>query len=248
VLKANNKRMHQKTNACGSLHILCHEDMPGSPKSLAAMSVSGDTRANRTDLPVWLADGFAFLYDFIMSRSVFPRKLGADIQTHYQTLAQELSGFHGRYILELGSGTGSAVHFLPNDNHYTGSDISPGLLKRAVKRFMAAGFPHPEFFVVSADDLPFEEGTYDLCLCILSLNFIGKVEEVLREVHRILLAGGVFIGCVPVPEKNLRGSNIRGTLHSQTELEKISRQSGFNFEQIPCENGALLYFRAQKKH
>ena len=207
-----------------------------------------DSRNRPIRFKPWLADRFAFLYDPIMSRSVFPRKLGADIQKHYQTLTQELSGFHRRYILELGSGTGSAVHFIPNDNHYTGSDISPGLLKRAVKRFIAAGFSQPEFFVVSADDLPFEAGTYDLCLCILSLNFIGNVKKLFREVHRILLSAGVFIVCVPVPEKNQRRSKIRGTLYSQPELQKINQQSGFYFEQIPCDNGALLYFRAQKQH
>ena len=57
-------------------------------------------------------------------------------------------------MLELATGSGNAVNFLPNDNKYTGADISPGLLRKAVKRFRAAGFKDDEFYVTSADDLP----------------------------------------------------------------------------------------------
>lgn len=195
----------------------------------------------------WLGDSFSFLYDFIMSNYVFPKKFGGDIQKHYNTLTQQLAGIHGRPILELGTGSGSAVHFLNSDNHYTGTDVSPGLLKQAAKRFIKAGFPAPEFYVVSADDLPFESGIFDICLCILSLNFIGNVEKIFQEVSRVLLPNGVFVCSVPVPERNTLQRTIRGVLYSETELEIICQKYGFKFERIPCENGALLYFKAIKQ-
>ena len=192
----------------------------------------------------WLADSLSFLYDFIMSNSVFPKKFGGDIQKHYEVLNQELADIRGRQVLELATGSGSAVHFLNSDNQYAGTDISPGLLKKATKRFRKAGFPEPEFYVVSADDLPFENGTFDLCFCILSLNFFSNVETVLQEVRRVLVPGGVFVCSVPVPERNRLQSTIRGTLYSEAELEKMCQEHGFKFEPISCENGALLYFEA----
>ncbi len=195
----------------------------------------------------WLADSLFFLYDFIMSNSIFPKKFGSDIQKHYSTLSQELAGIHGRRILELGMGSGSAVHFLNSDNQYTGTDISPGLIKQGAKRFIKSGFPEPEFYLVSADNLPFKTGTFDICLCILSLNFIGNVEKVFQEVGRVLLSNGVFVCSVPVPERNKLQSTIRGVLYSETELQKICQEHGFKFERISCENGALLYFRAIKQ-
>jgi ubiquinone/menaquinone biosynthesis C-methylase UbiE len=195
----------------------------------------------------WLADSFSFLYDFIMSTSVFPRKFGGDIQEHYDTLTQQLAGIHGRQILELGTGSGSAVHFLSTDNRYTGTDVSPGLLKQAAKRFIEFGFRNPEFYVVSADDLPFAGGTFDLCLCILSLNFIGNVETVLQEIGRVLLPDGLLVCSVPVPERNKLQSTIRGVLYSETELAELCQEHGFRYERIPCENGALLYFKAVKQ-
>lgn len=195
----------------------------------------------------WLEDIFSFLYDFIMSKSVFPRKFGGDLQKHYSTLARELAGIRRKCVLELGTGSGNAVKFLKSDNEYIGTDISPGLLKQAAKRFIQACFPAPEFYVASGDDLPFETGVFDCCLCILSLNFIGSVEKVFQEVNRILLPGGVFVCSVPVPERNRRRSKIRGVLYSEEELGKMCLESGFRFEPIPCDNGALLYFRATKQ-
>jgi len=195
----------------------------------------------------WLADSFCFLYDFIMSHSVFPRKLGCDMQKHYDTLTRQFADIHGKSILELGTGSGSAIHFLNSDNQYTGTDVSPGLLKQAAKRFTKAGCPAPEFFVVSADNLPFESNSFDICLCILSLNFIGNIEVVFQEVSRVLLPHGAFVCSVPVPERNTLQRTIRGVLYSETELEKICQGSGFTFEPIPCDNGALLYFKAMKQ-
>jgi ubiquinone/menaquinone biosynthesis C-methylase UbiE len=195
----------------------------------------------------WLGDSFSFLYDFIMRNSVFPKKFGGDIQKHYQILTQELAGIQGKYILELGTGSGSAVHFLYSDNQYTGTDVSSGLLKQAVKRFIRAGFPNPEFYVVSADDLPFESSTFDVCLCILSLNFIGNIEKVFQEIGRILRSDGLFVCSVPVPERNRHQSTIRGVLYSEADLEKTCQKYRYKFSSLSYDNGTLLYFKAIKQ-
>ena len=192
----------------------------------------------------WLGDSLSFLYDFFMRHSVFPKKFGADIQKHYDTLDQELADIHGKRILELGTGSGSAIRFLNNDNQYTGIDVSPGLLKQAAKRFIKADFHDPQFYVLSADDLPFDDDNIDVCICILSLNFIGNIEKVFQELSRVLLTNGLFVCCVPVPERNIHQSTIRGVLHSEAEFEEICLKYGFRFERIPIENGTLLYFRA----
>jgi len=192
----------------------------------------------------WLGDIFSFLYDFIMKRSVFPKKFGGNMSKHYEILRQELKGIHGKRVLELATGSGSAVSFLGNDNQYTGTDISPGLLRRAVKNFEAAGFKNAEFYVASADNLPFDDNIFDICLCILSLNFFNDVKRVVQEIGRVLAVGAVFVCSVPVPERHKLQSTIRGRLYSEEELENICQEHGFRFESIPDKNGALLYFRA----
>lgn len=192
----------------------------------------------------WLGDSFSFLYDFIMKGSIFPKKFSADMSKHYEILSQELKGIHEKRILELATGSGSAVNFLDNDNQYTGTDISPGLLRKAVKKFKTAGFKEAKFYVLSADDLPFDVNIFDICLCILSLNFFDDVKKVFQEIKRVLVPGGMFICTVPVPERNSLQSTIRGTLYSEDELGEMCQEHGFEFETMPDKNGTLLYFRA----
>ena len=192
----------------------------------------------------WLGDAFSFLYDFIMKNSIFPKKFGGDINQHYEILSKELKDIHEKRVLELASGSGSAVNFLPNDNHYTGTDISPGLLKKALNNFSNAGFKKANFYVTNANDLPFDDNLFDIVLCILFLNFFDDINNVFQEVKRVAAPAAVLICSVPVPERKKVQSTIRGNLYSEEELERMCRETGLVYEAIPSENGALLYFRA----
>ena len=192
----------------------------------------------------WLGDAFSFLYDFIMKNSIFPKKFGGDIKRHYEILSKVMQGVHEKRVLELATGSGSAVNFLPNDNQYTGTDISPGLLSKAIKSFRNADFKNADFYVTSADDLPFDDDFFDIVLCILSLNFFSDIKKVFKKVKRVSVSSGIFICSVPVPERKKVQSTIRGTLFSQEELIKLCKEHGLRYETISSENGALLYFRA----
>jgi SAM-dependent methyltransferase len=192
----------------------------------------------------WLGEAFSFLYDFIMKSSIFPKKFGGDINQHYEILSEELKGVHENRVLELASGSGSASNFLPNDNHYAGTDISPGLLKKALKNFNNAGFKKANFYVASANDLPFADNFFDIVICILSLNFFGDINKVFQEIKRVAAPSAIFICCVPVPERKKIQSTIRGTLYSEEALERMCTQNDLVYEAIPAENGSLLYFRA----
>lgn len=205
--------------------------------------VSIDGKAPKRFRP-WLGDMFSFLYDPIMERSIFPKKFGADLERHYDMLRAMVGETRERRILELATGTGSCVEFVDPDNGYRGTDISPGLLRRAKKRLAAAGFKQADLYLTPAEDLPFADGSFDLCLCILALNFFDDAAQVVREIRRVLMPGGSFICSVPVPERKAEDVIIRGTLHPRESLERMCRDNGFTFEGFPEDNGILLYFRA----
>lgn len=197
----------------------------------------------RTGKP-WLGDLFSFSYDFFMERFVIPGKLGADMMAHTEQMRKILAEVNNQRVLELATGTGSAAGFLSSDNQYVGTDISPGLLKKAVSRFQARGFREVDFFVTGSEDLPFTDRFFDACLCVLALNFFNDLEMVLSQVKRVLKDQGLFLCCVPVPERIEHGKKVRGRLYSEAELERLFISRGFSFEAVPFDNGALLYFRA----
>jgi ubiquinone/menaquinone biosynthesis C-methylase UbiE len=192
----------------------------------------------------WLGDIFSFLYDRIMERSVIPVKLNANVKKHLEILEKESGGIHHANILEIATGSGNAAKFLNRENHYTGIDISPGLLRKAYSRFKESGFEQFDLFIASASDLPFSDHQFDYALCHLSLNFFDDIEPFSEELRRVLKKGATFFCSVPVPERKPAKSKIHGTLYTAEELKAIFQDKGFEFESKSYENGAIFYFSA----
>lgn len=194
----------------------------------------------------WMGDIVNAFYDFFMKKTIFPKKFGGDIHLHYQILKQELKNIRQKYVLELATGSGNAVYFLNNDNHYTGIDISPGLLRRAVRRFRSYGFKDSKFYLISAHDLPFRDNSFDLCMCHLSFNFFPDLKKTIQEISRLTKNNGLFLGSVPVPERKRMQTTIRGHLFTESEIKTFFENEGWHFHALQPENGCLLYFKAIK--
>jgi len=193
----------------------------------------------------WLGDMFSFLYDRIMGKSIFPKKFKGSIAKHLDILKEEYQNIHGKNLLEIATGSGSAAYLLNNDNSYTGIDISSGLLLQAVKKFKDNNFQNAEFFVADASDLPFSNEFFDVAICDLSLNFLDNIESFIKELKRVIKKGSVFYCSVPVPKRKDPKVKIHGTLYSENELKTCFEKSNFSFISKPFENGALLYFEAK---
>jgi len=203
-----------------------------------------DSRGKLRRFRPWLGDCFSFLYDYVMERSVFPKKFDASLEKHKEILKKELRSFEGESVLELGTGSGAASEVLPRNISYAGLDVSPGLLRRGKKAFACRGFSGASFYVASAEDLPFDDSLFSLCFCALSLNFFPCIPRVLEEIRRVLVPGGAFFCVVPVTDRNHRGSAIRGTLYSEEVLRSLCEEKGFSFRSLEYKNGALLYCKA----
>ena len=102
-----------------------------------------------------------------------------------------LSGLSGT-LVELGSGTGPNLRYLPHDVRLVAIEPNP--------------FMHPLFFQeaeslgrdvslirADAESLPFPDDSVEAVLSTLVLCSVSGLDLALREVHRILKPGGQFI-------------------------------------------------------
>ncbi len=190
----------------------------------------------------WLGDIFASFYDRIMEKSIFPKKFGGDIKKHFEILQHEFQQIENQKILDIAAGSGNVVSFISNNNHYSGTDISPGLLKIAAKKLKKANFTNFQFHICDVCNLPFEDDFYNVAICNLSINFFPDLKRFIVELKRVLKPDGKFFCTIPLPEKKLENVKIRGKLFTQVELADMFEEAGFKFLPLPYENGNLLYF------
>ena len=100
-----------------------------------------------------------------------------------------------RLLLDVGVGTGTllaaAATAFPG-TRLAGIDPSPDLLASARSR---AELATADLREATAESLPFPDGSFDACLCLLVLQEFPDVPAALREVRRVTRKGGGVASC-----------------------------------------------------
>ena len=108
-------------------------------------------------------------------------------------LIQRASPQPGERVLDLACGTGivtrSVAPIVGRERTVTGLDISPGMLEVA-RSLTPSGGAKVEWREGSGTELPFEDDSFDLVLCQQGLQFFPDHSVGLREMKRVLAAGG----------------------------------------------------------
>jgi ubiquinone/menaquinone biosynthesis C-methylase UbiE len=98
---------------------------------------------------------------------------------------------HGR-TLEVAIGTGLNLPHYPEDVELVGLDLTREMLALAAARARDLGRA-VELEEGDAQELPFEDGSFDTVLCTFSLCGIPDVERAVAEMRRVLKPGGDLI-------------------------------------------------------
>ena len=127
---------------------------------------------------------FALTYDRQMART--ERAGLADFR------ARLLAGAAGR-VLEIGGGTGANLPcYGPSAEELTITEPQPAMLRRLERRAHQEA-PAAQVLRAPAEDLPFEDGTFDVAVSTLVLCGVDDQPRALRELRRVLRPGGQFL-------------------------------------------------------
>jgi ubiquinone/menaquinone biosynthesis C-methylase UbiE len=127
---------------------------------------------------------FAAVYDSQMRRS---EKAG--LTAMRQALVARATGT----VLEIGAGTGANLdHYPARLTSLTVTEPDVFMLKRLERR-AGAESPAPMVLRAPAEDLPFEDATFDVVVSTLVLCGVDDQLRAVREIRRVLRPGGQFL-------------------------------------------------------
>jgi len=159
----------------------------------------------------------------------------------------EIAGLRaGERVLDVACGTGVVTRLAAKrvgaDGKVAGLDLNPGML--AVARSVTPSNMPVQWYEASAESLPLPDGSFDVVLCQLGLQFVPDKTVALEEMRRVLRPGGRVIMNVPGPVGSLfvvadeafarhLGQEAAGflrmvfSLNDTREIEKLIRGAGF---------------------
>ena len=138
----------------------------------------------------------------------------------------------GERVLDEGCGMGFVIGNINAKERY-GIDIEPSHISQARARY-----PEVNFSVRSVEDTGFQDGFFDLILCLDVIEHTEDDVKVVREAYRILKPQGSLVLSTPVKGSNILPFSRKITenlhrmwghvrLYSMDELTKLLEMNGF---------------------
>jgi ubiquinone/menaquinone biosynthesis C-methylase UbiE len=113
-------------------------------------------------------------------------------------------------LLDVGCGTGALLRLVKWPVwHYTGIDVSAGMLAEAGRQY-----PNATFYQASVEAMPFPDGQFERVVSIFSaLSYVPGPARAVREIFRVLRPGGRCFVMVYAPRWYRRNADCAGDLH-----------------------------------
>lgn len=151
----------------------------------------------------------------------------------------------GESVLDVGSGAGSDTFYAALSvgaaGHAVGIDMTDAMVNKATTGLDAFELNNVQFQKAYAEDLPFEDASFD---CVISngvVNLSPDKPAVLSGVHRVLAAGGRFmfsdiVTGVDLPASIRENCELWAECIGGAELEQrylqLVEQAGFRIEEV----------------
>jgi ubiquinone/menaquinone biosynthesis C-methylase UbiE len=158
---------------------------------------------------------------------------GKFVSGMYDVLVDEIRKSESGKILDVGCGNGNLFTFLPDGKYELfGVDFSENMIAEAKNNCKT----NASFSVADAEELPFDDDTFDIIVCNASFHHYIHPDAVLEEMRRVLKNGGELLIGDPYIPTGIRGlMNIvlrfsdEGDYHiyGLNEMENLFADNGF---------------------
>ena len=206
-----------------------------------------------------------------MSQDAFGESYGASAPENYQKvfvpaigaplaadLVEKASLSAGERVLDVACGTGVvtrlAARAVGPGGAVAGLDVNAGMLQ--VARESTPPGVSIDWYETSAEAMPLADEAFDVVLCQMGLQFIPKKDAALREMRRVLAAGGRMLISLPGPTPPLfamlagalarhvdpeaaRFVHLVFSLHDAGELRQLVTSAGFREVEVLAEERSL---------
>ena len=172
-------------------------------------------------------------------------------QSHYEVTGWALSYWEMQEddrVLDIGCGGGATLHRMAEkvtSGHVTGvdySDISVETSRRNNEKNIKSG--KMDVLEGSVENLPFADDSFDKIITVESFYFWPDPQENLKEVRRVLKAGGTFLLVADIyqngnltdrEKENIRNYHLFNP--TKEEFEQLFINAGFTDIQIHTRKG-----------
>lgn len=178
---------------------------------------------------------------------------------NYPDILEEVKKENFETLLDVGCGTGEVIYLLSHDlkdKKYVGLDLTPAMIEAAKLKHIE----NAEFIVGDAENLPFEENTFDIILCSESFHHYPSPTDFFNSVYKVLKPGGKLIlrdymaegvinylvNHVEMPIVNKAGHGDVG-VYSKSELEEMINSAHLKLESIRTYKFAKMHAVIRKE-
>jgi ubiquinone/menaquinone biosynthesis C-methylase UbiE len=141
------------------------------------------TETDRPEKPLKSNRWFAAFWDWMSAHE--PKKS--------LEMRKEIVGDATGRVLEIGCGTGASFAHYPAEAQVVATEPDVEMVKRAEKHLKERGLTNIELRRAAAQDLPFEDGSFDTVVSCLVFCHVGKYAPVaLAGIKRLLKPDGSF--------------------------------------------------------
>jgi ubiquinone/menaquinone biosynthesis C-methylase UbiE len=106
----------------------------------------------------------------------------------------------GERILDVATGTGVAAFMAAErvgaEGEIVATDIAEKMVEQTRANAEKHGVKNMRFERADAEELPFEDGSFDAVMCVLGLMYPADPQRAIEEMHRVLKPGGRAAACV----------------------------------------------------